>query len=188
MAVKNSLLNMVLSLVGITFICSVSVAVVNQVTIDPIKEANEKAVESALQAVLPSFDKLENKQVEEGGFMLDIYTAYSGDEVVGYAAKTSSLSGYAGLIELIMGVSPSGELLNIQVVKQSETPGLGAKILDEDNNLITSLKGEDLNTYDLRVAKDGGEVDALTGSTITSRAYLEAVKLGFEVLKSNIME
>ena len=91
-------------------------------------------------------------------------------------------------IELIMGVSPSGELLNVKVVKQSETPGLGAKILDDSNILISSIKGKDLNSFELVVAKDGGEVDALTGSTITSRAYLEAVERGFEVLKSNVIE
>ncbi|MFR9651588.1 MAG: RnfABCDGE type electron transport complex subunit G [Rikenellaceae bacterium] len=179
---------MVLSLVGITFICSVCVAVVNQVTAEPIREANARAVEAALQAVLPEFDKLDTTQVEDGGFILDLYTAYNSDRVVGYAAKSGSMSGYAGLIELIVGIAPDGELLGVKVTKQSETPGLGAKIMNDDNAIIESIRGQNLNEFDLVCGADNGPVDALTGSTITTRAYLEAVEHGFEVLKKNVMK
>lgn len=188
MAIQSTLPNMILSLVGITCICSLGVGVVNQVTAEPIREANERAVEIALQSVLPAFDKLESAQVEDGGVTLDLYTAYASSEVVGYAAKSSSMSGYSGLIELIVGVAPDGELLGVEVTKQGETPGLGANIMDKDNILINGIRGKNLNEFDLVVTKDGGQVDALTGSTITSRAYLEAVEHGFEVLKKNLMK
>lgn len=178
---------MILSLMGISGVCSLGVGVVNQVTAEPIRVANEQKVEVALQSVLPEFERLELKQIENAGISLDLYTAYSSDKVVGYAARSGSNSGYAGLVELIMGVAPDGELLGVEVTKQNETPGLGAKITEEDNILISAIKGKNLNEYELVVAKDGGNVDALTGSTITSRAYLEAVELGFEVLKKNVM-
>ena len=89
----------------------------------------------------------------------------------------------------MVGFAPTGEVLNVNVIQQSETPGLGTKMCDEGNPLITSIKGQNLESKKLvngllAVTKDGGDIDALTAATISSRAYVDAVNRAYMVYKS----
>ena len=70
---------------------------------------------------------------------------------------------------------PDGEIYNVNVLEQAETPGLGTKKCDEGNPLLSSIKNKNANELRFRVKKDGGELDALTAATISSRAYYDAV-------------
>lgn len=180
---KSSIKNMILSLLGITFVASASVAVIYQLTKDPIAQAKQAAVELSLQEVLPSFDQNTKVSLVVDELPVDIYTATKGGEVVGYAVQCSTKIGYSGLFTLMVGVNPDFEVLGVNVLSHSETPGLGSNMTVADNALISSIRGRSLETLDIRVRKDGGEVDALTGATITSRAYGDAVMRGFKALK-----
>lgn len=170
---------MVLSLFGVTLICSASVALVQWVTLEPIAEAQLKATNEALAVVLPEFDKSTMQSEEVSGCPVDIYTATNGGEVVGYAVKSMTKLGYGGVITLMVGIAPDGALLDVSVLGHSETPGLGSVITKPDNVVLQSIKGKVLTGKDLQVKKDGGEVDALSGATISSRAYIDAVERAY---------
>ncbi len=180
---KSTLLNMVLSLFGITLIASAGVAGVYELTKEPIAAAKSAAVRESLTMVLPEFDNSEMESVVVDELPIDIYTATNGGKVVGYAVQSATKLGYSGLITMMVGIDPDGELLGVSVLSHNETPGLGGNIDNDDNAVIYSIQGKSLEAIaDLKVTKDGGDVDALTGATITSRAYLDAVKRAYSAL------
>lgn len=175
---KSSLRNMVLMLFVIALVCSAAVAVVYDVTKEPIKRAQEQKVVDALRKVLPAFESVEEMEEREG-----VYVATKGDEVVGYAIEGASPNGFNGNVSLMVGYTAEGVIYNVEVLAQAETPGLGANMESEGNALVVSFKGKKAEDMTMTVVKDGGDVDALTAATISSRAYAEAVALTYEVFK-----
>ncbi len=180
---KSTLLNMILSLFGITLVASAGVAVIYETTKEPIAAAQQAAVELSLTNVLPAFDESVKEVIVVDDFNIEIYTASMGGEVVGYAVQSATKQGYSGLITLMVGISPADEVLGVSILSHAETPGLGSKMCDEGNPLIESIGGKSLETTNLTVKKDGGDIDALTGATITSRAYGDAVARAYKALK-----
>ncbi len=178
---KSSLRNMVLMLFVIALVCSAAVAVVYDVTKEPIQRAQEQKVINALRCVLPEFDNEPAKE-ERGGCY--VYEATLDGEVVGYAIESTSPNGFSGDVTLMIGVTVDGTIYNIEVLAQAETPGLGANMKNEDNALLGSFKGKKGSEMTMTVKKDGGDVDALTAATISSRAYSEAVAMAYETYKS----
>ena len=173
---KSSLKNMVLVLLGICLVTSAAVALVYDVTKEPIEKAKQQKTVDALKAVLPTFDN--QPQAEEG-----VYKATLGGQTVGYAVESTSPNGFNGNIKLMVGFDTEGTIVNIAVLEQAETPGLGSNMAEEDNVLLTSFKGKKASELKMTVKKDGGDVDALTAATISSRAYAEAVALAYEAFK-----
>ncbi len=173
---KSTLFNMVAVLFSITLIASAGVGAVNMITADAIAEANALATKQAVENVLPSFESNETDDMVIDDMAIKIYTAKSGDEIVGYAVESMTKNGFGGVIRLMVGFSPEGKILNVNVLSQAETPGLGTKMCDEGNVLIGSIQDKDPDDMSFSVKKDGGELDALTAATISSRAYYEAVK------------
>lgn len=180
---KSTLFNMVAVLFGITLIASAGVGGINLLTEDKIAEANARAETEAVAAVLPAFDEKTQTQLTLNDLPVTVYTASSSGEAVGYAVKTLSKNGFGGAIALMAGFAPSGEVLNVRVLAQSETPGLGTKMADEGNPLLASFQGRKPQDMKLAVKKDGGDVDALTAATISSRAYVDAMARAFEAFK-----
>ena len=172
---KSSLKNMVLVLFAITLVCSVCVGVVNMITAKPIADAKAEAEQSALPNVLPEFEATDRMDYEIDGLPIEVYKASAAGATVGYAVKTATKAGFGGLVRLMVGFDTEGRVLNINVLEQSETPGLGAKMCDEGNPLLASFKDKKPAAMTLKVRKDGGDVDALTAATISSRAYTDAV-------------
>ncbi|MCM1151495.1 MAG: RnfABCDGE type electron transport complex subunit G [Alistipes sp.] len=177
---KSTLLNMTAVLFGITLIASAGVGVVNMITLDPIAQAEATAKTEALNGVLPEFDDQEIDDLTIDEMPITVYTATLAGERVGYAVETMSKQGFGGPVHLMVGFTPAGEVINVSVLKQTETPGLGTKMADEGNPLITSIQGQQLDQKKLvggklAVTKDGGDVDALTAATISSRAYVDAI-------------
>ena len=186
---KSTLLNMVAVLFCITLISSAGVGLVNMITVDPIAAAKQKAVNDAILAVLPEFDNKATTELEIDAMPIKVYTATAEGATVGYAVETMTKSGFNGVIKLMVGFAPTGEVLNVNVIQQSETPGLGTKMCDEGNPLISSIKGQNLESKklvngQLAVTKDGGDIDALTAATISSRAYVDAVNRAYMAYKS----
>ena len=183
---KSTLLNMVAVLFCITLISSAGVGLVNMITVDPIAEAKAKAVNDAILAVLPEFDQKQCTELEIDAMPIKVYTATAAGETVGYAVETMTKSGFSGVVKLMVGFAPAGEVLNVNVIQQSETPGLGTKMCDEGNPLLSSIKGQSLESKKLvdgrlAVKKDGGDVDAITASTITSRAYANGLSTAVNI-------
>lgn len=181
---KSTLLNMTAVLFGITLVASAGVGIVNLVTEEPIAQAKEAATIAALNKVLPEFDETSEQQLIIDELPIVVCTATNGGQVVGYAVQTITKAGFGGIVRLMVGFTPTGEVHNVNVLEQSETPGLGTKMADEDNKLIKSFKGKNPGNMQLAVKKDGGDVDALTAATISSRAYVDAMNRAWTAMKS----
>ena len=164
---KSTLFNMVMVLFVITLLASAGVGAVHMITEEPIAEARVKATREALKQVLPEFDETED-------------TASEGGRVVGYAVESMTKNGFSGVIRLMVGFAPDGQILNIRVLEQAETPGLGTKMVGAGNPLEKSFVGRNPAQMKLGVKKDGGDVDALTAATISSRAYVDAVSRAYK--------
>lgn len=180
---KSSLKNMVLVLFCITLISSACVGLVNMITIDPIAKAKEAAVKAALAEVLPPFDVTEKSEHTADELQIIAHKATKDGEVVGYAIESATKNGFSGLVRLMVGFDTKGTILNVNVLEQAETPGLGAKMTEAENPLLLSVKGKEAPKTKLSVKKDGGDIDALTAATISSRAYAEAVARAYSVFK-----
>lgn len=181
---KSTLLNMVMVLTLVTFVASTAVGYVYQLTKDPIAAAISAKTTSAIANVLPSFDTLdEPRTVEVDGSNVKIYEAKSSGQIVGYAVETFTKSGFGGEIKLMVGFDAAKKINNIAVISHNETPGLGDKILPAKSNFGVQFQGEDPASFKLSVTKDGGDVDAITASTITSRAYCDAVQRAYNVIQ-----
>ena len=176
---KSTLLNMTAVLFGITLAASAGVGYVNLITEEPIAQAKAAATQAALSEVLPAFEgepAAQELTIDE--LPITVYTATQGGSVAGYAVQTMTKAGFGGVVRLMVGFTPAGEVYNINVLEQSETPGLDTKMTEEGNPLIASIKGKQVDGS-LKVKKDGGEVDALTAATISSRAYVDAVNRAY---------
>jgi electron transport complex protein RnfG len=89
--------------------------------------------------------------------------------------ETFTNQGFSGNFKLMVGFAPDGTIIDIAVIQHSETPGLGSKMEKGKSDFSLQFKGKNPATFKLAVKKDRGDVDAITASTITSRAYCDAV-------------
>ncbi len=168
MAVKSNLTNMVLVLGLTCLFCSAVLGGAYVLTEKPIAAAAAEKTNRAIAQVLPPFTEVEYNA--EGKY----YKATDGETLVGYAIETTTV-GFGGPLSLIVGITPDGVIYNTSVLSHAETPGLGAKCTT-DEKFMNQWKGFDASIKKLAVKKDGGDVDAITASTITSRAYTLAVE------------
>lgn len=179
MALKSSFKNMALSLTVICLVCSAVLGCVYVVTAEPINEANMAKQNASIAAVCPEFDNApfdERSEIDGSA----VYTAKMAGKVVGYAIEVAP-SGFGGAINMMVGFTPEGTIYNTAVISCSETPGLGAKILDSEIAPRAQVKGLNPANAKISVKKDGGDIDAITASTITSRAFLSGVQRAYEV-------
>ena len=172
---KSTLFNMVAVLFTITLIASAGVGAVNMITAEPIAAAKALATKEAIANVVPSFESNEISEQTIDEMPIKVYTAKTGDKVVGYAVESMTKNGFGGVIRMMVGFLPDGTINNVSVLEQAETPGLGTKMCDENNVLLSSIQSKNANNITFKVKKDGGELDALTAATISSRAYYDAV-------------
>jgi electron transport complex protein RnfG len=186
---KDTFINMVISLFAITIIAGFSLGFVNELTVGPIEKGKIERKVNALKQVLPEFDNnpVEEVQLVASEFAKDsveVYPAFKNSEFVGAAVIGSTEKGFSGLIKIMVGFTPDGTIKNIEVLEQKETPGLGTKMKDE--KYLAQYREKTPSEFNLKVTKDGGDVDALTGATITSRAFGEAVQMAYdEFVKNN---
>jgi electron transport complex protein RnfG len=181
---KSSLLNMFLSLTVICVVAGSVLAALNNATLEPIAASKKAKLENAIKEVVPEFDNSPSEEVYygvAGSDSLKIYPAKKGDKLVGVAVESNSMKGFSGNISIIVGFDPDGKIINYAILNHAETPGLGSKMdvwFKTDKNK-QSIIGKELSKGNLSVSKDGGEVDAITASTITSRAFLDAVNRAY---------
>ena len=187
---KSTLKNMVIVLFSITAISALLVALVNNMTKDAIALSQQQTKNLAKFIVLDT--TAEEARVERdttiniGDFAVTASTVVrqSDNTILGYAVEAPSItkSGYADRITLMVGfVEQEGEAIinGVEVLSQKETPGLGANMTKEDNSLIRSIAKKNPASLKFSVTKEGGSFDALTGSTISSRAYANAVETAY---------
>lgn len=182
MAVKSSFRNMTLCLLAICLLCSALLAGIYAVTAAPIRDAQAAKVQKAIAAVAPEFKEVsELDTVLVAGAPVTYYTLSTDESVVAYAVNVSE-GGFGGPVSLMVGFTPDGVIYDVSVVDCSnETPGLGAKCVEPafHDQFVKFNPAE----KKLLVRKDGGDVDAITAATITSRAYTKAVSIAAEAFK-----
>jgi len=186
---KDTFINMVVSLFAITIVSGFALGFVNDLTVGPIKEAKIAKKVNALKLVLPEFDNnpveqillLKSKFAKDS---VEVYPAFKNNEFVGAAVIGSTEKGFSGLIKIMVGFKPDGTIQNIEVLEQKETPGLGTKM--KDDKFIAQFRDKNPSSFNVNPTKDMGEVDALTGATITTRAFGRAVQMAYdEFMKNN---
>jgi electron transport complex protein RnfG len=115
------------------------------------------------------------------GDSLDIYPAKRDGGIVGYAVSTYSKKGFSGNISLMAGFKTDGTIINITVLAQKETPGLGTKMTEPA--FKNQFNDKNPSDFGLKVKKDGGQVDAITAATISSRAFCDAMDRAYNTLQ-----
>jgi len=171
-------MSMVVTLFVVTLVAAGLLGSVFALTKEPIRLAELKKKNDAIQTVVPGFDNEPSEEVERvfaDGDSIFLYTARQGDVILGTAVETFTNSGFSGEFKLMVGFAPDGSIIDIAVIKHAETPGLGDKMEKGKGDFSVQFMGKHPDSFKLAVKKDRGDVDAITASTITSRAYCEAV-------------
>ncbi|MCC8144286.1 MAG: RnfABCDGE type electron transport complex subunit G [Tannerellaceae bacterium] len=182
---QSTLPNMLLALTIICVGAGAILAGVNILTAEPIAASKAEALQNAIKEVTPPFDNNPTaeawKAVTSDGDSLTIYPARQDGNMVGVAVESNTKKGFSGEIRVIVGFDNDGNIINYNVLQHSETPGLGSKMEEwfrTDKNR-QSIIGRSLASGNLTVASDGGDVDAITASTISSRAFLDAINRAY---------
>ena len=165
---------MLVVLTLISVIAASALAYVNQITAGPIEENKARTLAEGINSVLGVSDaQVQNTTEAEDA---------NGNPVTikGVAVQAIDPNGFGGKLKVLVGFADDGSIKGYTVLEHAETPGLGAKASfwfqqGEKGDIIGKNPGQ----KELTVSKDGGDVDAITASTITSRSFLRAVNTAF---------
>jgi len=185
---ESTLANMVIALLTITLVASASLGAVYEVTKEPIAAARLAKKNAAILFVIPEYNNSPVDEVYKVAVDRDTLYFYPGknnNEFVGTAVESFTNSGFSGKIRVMVGFRPDGSINNYRILEHAETPGLGTKMEPwfRDEKGQRSILGINPGTANLTVSKDGGDVDAITAATISSRAFLDAVQRAYDNLR-----
>jgi H+/Na+-translocating ferredoxin:NAD+ oxidoreductase subunit G len=182
---ESTFKNMALSLTIISLVASACLGFVYEFTKKPIELSVLNKKLNAIKQVVPEFTNNPNNDMYRlptgDGDSLEIYPARKDSVIVGYAVSTYSSKGFSGNISLMAGFKPDGTIINISVLEQKETPGLGNKMTEP--KFKDQFLDKNPAEFALKVKKDGGSVDAITAATISSRAFCDAVQRAYNTLQ-----
>ena len=160
---------------------------VNSVTEGPIAEKNKTKTAAAIQEVLPEMegspavveltDEMTAAASGAGATIAEAYEAQAGGSVIGYALKIVA-SGSQGNIEMMVGVDAEGAVTGVSIVKNSETSGIGSKVMSNENGVLDQFIGKSAADGTLSVGKN---VDAISGATVSSRGVTTGVNAALAV-------
>ena len=203
---ESNITNMAVVLTAIAIVAGGLLAWVNNVTAGPIEQINNQAIENGIKSViLGDRDikfRVEDPTEKEGFIFHNVYDM--NDNLLGTAVESTDKNGFGGALKVMVGFDSEGKILGYEVLDHSETPGLGAQANDwfrqksgevQEQSAVTTLligapgkpgnhniigmnPGDDV----MMVSKDGGQVDAITASTITSKAFLRAVNAAYKAV------
>jgi len=192
----KEILRLALVLTAICVVAAAALAQIYKVTAGPIAHQKRMEMLRAIEAVLPAHDNEPDRDTyaseTQGDEARTFYIGRQGSEVTGSAFRVSDKDGYGGSIEAIVGVDPAGAVSGVRILDHRETPGLGNKIakpwfLDRIvfKDPETKKVRRTLENTDWRVKKDGGEIDQITGATISPRSLVRAVSSGLQDFGDN---
>ncbi len=188
---ESTITNMVVVLVGVALITGGILAYVNNVTEEPIKLQSEKTLADGIKAVMGGVDLSVAKDdtvkqtISGKEVVFVIHETVDADNKPLGAAVESTTGGFGGDFKILVGFDTEGKILGYTILQHAETPGLGAKAdkwFQKDGK--GCVIGKNPASDKLTVKKDGGDIDAITASTITSRAFLLAVNQAYQAYKS----
>lgn len=188
----RDLIQLVVALTLIAAVAGLGLALVYDVTKEPIALAEKQKETEAIEGVVGMGTFVNSTDDESSWLTIDSYRFFVGrdaeDRITGIAFKVSTEEGYGGTIETWVGIDTGGRIIKIDVFNHRETPGLGTKV-DKDD-FKDQFSGKSLENSALVVAKDfrGGPnppIDAVTGATISSRAVTDSVRKGLEFYRDH---
>ncbi len=193
---KSTLGTMILSLGAITIIAGALLAWVAEATSEPIAAAAKQKQLEAIQAVATAQFDNEPAAMADTVFTdgkdhnVIVFPLFNGEELTGAAVESYTPNAFSGFFTIMVGFDADGNITGYEVVKHEETAGLGAKMQDwfRDPTGHRNVIGMNPGVNNMTVSKDGGEVDAITAATISSRAFLDAIDRaykGFNQYKEN---
>ena len=160
---------------------------VNKLTLPNITAANEKKTAEAIQKVLPELEgsPVAMELTEDmtaaasgaGATVTEAYEAQAGGSTIGYALKIVA-SGSQGNIEMMVGVDTEGAVTGVSIVKNSETSGIGSKVMNNENGVLDQFIGKSAADGTLTVGKN---VDAISGATVSSKGVTTGVNAALAV-------
>ena len=160
---------------------------VNSVTEGPIAEKNKTKTAAAIQEVLPEMegspavveltDEMTAAASGAGATITEASEAQACGSVIGYALKIVA-SGSQGNIEMMVGVDAEGAVTGVSIVKNSETSGIGSKVMSNENGVLDQFIGKSAADGTLSVGKN---VDAISGATVSSRGVTTGVNAALAV-------
>jgi electron transport complex protein RnfG len=184
----RDVLRLVIVLTCICIASAVALAKIYDLTKGPIAHQKRLEVLRAIKTVLPPYDNEPDRDVVKLPMGIDkkgeeiqkvFYRGRKEDRLTGVAFRVTSPEGYGGTIEMMVGVLPDGTIHGVEVLSHLETPGLGAKI--DEAKFKERFESRSLSNTTWAVKKDTGDIDGITGATISSRAVIQALKEGLEV-------
>lgn len=186
-------------LIIVALISAVSLTYLNKAT-EPAREKLAKDTkESALKIVLPDATEFKNKSTDLDEKPFEYLEGYKDGQLIGYVAEGRA-AGYSSILEVMVGIDKGFKIVAIKVLSQKETPGLGDKVKEvlSKKTIVGLIEGKkydeaglrpwfqvqfDAKTVPVKVKKDGGDIEAITGATISSRAVCDAVNKAVEDIK-----
>ena len=184
----STLINMLVALLVITAVSGGVLGLVYGMTKDAIALVDQKKNEAAIQAVLPLEGEITYKadtlkyNYEGADLTFPCNLAYDANGNFKGAAVKTSEGGFGGKIDMMVGFLADGTIKGTSVLSHAETPGLGANMTGKFDDQFVDKNPAD---FKLTVSKDGGDVDAITAATITSRAFSKAVDMAYKAFEAN---
>ena len=173
---ESSFTNMVIVLTVITIIAAACLGAMNNATAEPIAASKKAKQEAAIKAVLPEFTSVDEADIVNDQKVFRAYDANG--ELVGIAVETKEL-GFGGDVTTMVGFDANGSIVDYSLLAHAETPGLGSKLVDWFK-VKSDIRGANSENIPLKVSKDGGNYDAITAATISSRAFLNSINKAYE--------
>jgi len=184
MAKNDSIWRLVIVLTCISLLAALALTGVYALTKGPIEQGQREKKEKALQAVLPDYEGTvrDTVIVDADNEEIPVHLAIGKDgELCGAGIETYTKKAFAGRFDLMVGFDAEGTIVNTEVIKAGETPGLGDKINKDKSEFAMQFNHQNPADFQLVVKKDGGDVDAITAATISSRAYCDAVQRAYDI-------
>ena len=181
---EASIWRLVIVLTSIALIAGLALTGVYALTKGPIEKGQKEKKEKALQAVLPDYQGtvIDTVIVDADNEEIPVHLAIGENgELCGAGIETYTKKAFAGRFDLMVGFDSTGTIVNTEVLKAGETPGLGDKINKNKSEFANQFNHQNPADFQLVVKKDGGDVDAITAATISSRAYCDAVQRAYDI-------
>lgn len=184
---------MVLSLVAVAAVAGALLGLMYELTLEPIERQAKEAQIAAIREVAPPFNNNPEEDADTvmtpQGIKCIVYPAILDGVLQGAAVKATTNEGFSGEVTLMIGFQNDGTVRDFRVLYQAETPGLGAKMADwfrdpKNDRSIVGKNPEKINFYVKQDKANDGQIDAITAATISSRAFLGAVRGAFETYKN----
>lgn len=185
MAKKESTLkNMLIMLSLIATVAAVGLGFVYKLTEEPIQNVKKKELQKSINIVVPGAETATINEFavisDNGTDSIYFYEVIKDDVRIATAIESFTDKGFSGRFTVMVSFDLEGNIIDNNVLEHKETPGLGDKTSKSKSDWNEQYKGKNLNTFDIKVKQDGGQIDAITAATISSRAYSDAIQRAYQ--------